>query len=444
MFKRKIYEKLLEWKEEYAGSYACLIEGARRVGKSTVAEEFARREYESYILIDFAAVTDDLHDVFRDIADLDLFFLRLQAQTGITLNERKSVIIFDEVQLYPRARQAIKYLVKDGRYDYIETGSLISIKKNVKNIVIPSEEYRIQMYPMDYEEFLWATGRNPDIVRMISNKHQATGDSTNRSMMRNFRIYMAVGGMPQAVDAYVSGKNFEQIDRVKREIINLYIDDLKKIDPSGRLGDIYRSTPSQLALKRSRFSVVSATGKKKTPKDEERLFDLIDSKIVLPCYHVTEPGPVLSQTREFEKMKLYLSDTGLFTTLLFENGEGIEADIYNKMLSDKLNANLGYLYENAVAQTLAANGKELFYHSWRKENSTHSYEIDFLLSKNNKLIPVEVKSSAARNHASIDCFEKKYSQHFLKGILFSQKDFSHIGKLELRPVYSAEFIIENL
>ena len=250
MFKRKAYDRLLSWKKEYNGTYACLLEGARRVGKSTIAEYFAQNEYESYIKIDFANITDELLDVFKDISRPDLFFLRLQAETGVTLIERKSVIIFDEIQLYPKARQAIKYLVKDGKYDYIETGSLISIKKNVKDILIPSEEYRIPVYPMDYEEFLWATGGNPDLIRTISNKNIAIGESTNRKLIRDFRIYMAVGGMPQAVEAYVNNKNFDFIDSIKQGIINLYLEDLKKIDGSGRLSDIYKSVPSQLALKK--------------------------------------------------------------------------------------------------------------------------------------------------------------------------------------------------
>ena len=235
MFKRKAYEKLKEWKSMYKGSRACLLEGARRVGKTTIAEEFAKREYKSYIMIDFANVTKEVIKVFDDIAKLDLFFLRLQAETGISLYERESVIIFDEVQLYPRARQAIKYLVKDGRYDYIETGSLISIKKNVKDIVIPSEEIRINIFPMDYEEFLWATGGNPDILKQMSDMNTPIGNSTNVTLMRQFRLYMAVGGMPQAIESYVKTNSFEQVDAVKRGIIELYMDDLMKIDNSGRL-----------------------------------------------------------------------------------------------------------------------------------------------------------------------------------------------------------------
>ena len=443
MFKRKAYASLLKWKEEYAGSYACLLEGARRVGKTTIAEEFARNEYESYIKIDFANITEELLDVFKDISKPDLFFLRLQAETGVALIERKSVIIFDEIQLYPKARQAIKYLVKDGRFDYIETGSLISIKKNVKGIVIPSEEQKINVYPMDYEEFLWATGGNTDVIRQISEKGLSVGETTNRSLMRDFRLYLAVGGMPQAVEAYINKKNFDYVDGVKREIINLYMEDLKKIDASGRLSDIYRSVPSQLALKKKRFVITAATGKQKTRKDQERIFDLIDSKIVLPCYHVTKPDVTLSQTRDVDNFKLYMSDVGLFTTMLFNDSEGMRSDIYKKLLSDKLDADLGYLYENAVAQMIESNNRELYYHTWKKENSTHHYEVDFLITHKNKVVPIEVKSSSVRNHESIDQFAIKYSQYIGERFLISQKDVSSDGELKLRPIYMMPFLLDK-
>ncbi len=435
MFRRKAYDSLLEWKEEYRGSYACLLEGARRVGKTTIAEEFAKKEYQSYIKIDFANVTEELLDVFKDIAKPDLFFLRLQAETGVRLYERNSVIIFDEIQLYPMARQAIKYLVKDGRYDYIETGSLISIKKNVKGIMIPSEEHKINVYPMDYEEFLWAVGGNPEIIGQICDSGIAVGDATNRSLMRNFRLYMAVGGMPQAVEAYIEKKNFDYVDKVKRKIIDLYVEDLKKIDASGRLLDMYKSVPSQLALKKKRFVITAATGKQKTRKDEERLFDLIDSKIVLPCYDVAEPSAALSQTRKIDSFKLYMSDVGLFTTMLFNDADGLRSDIYKKLLSDKLDIDLGYLFENAVAQMLAAKNRELYYHTWKKENSTHSYEIDFLVTRKNKVIPIEVKSSSVKKHESMDEFVRKYSKCVGERYLVSQKDVSSDGMLKLRPIY---------
>ena len=444
MFKRKVYDRLLEWKNEWNGKYACLLEGARRVGKTTIAEEFARNEYESYILIDFSNVSKELINIFDDISKLDLFFLRLQMETGVTLKERKSVIIFDEIQLFPKARQAIKHLVRDGRYDYIETGSLLSIKKNVKDILIPSEEHKIHVYPMDYEEFLWATGGNAGILRMAYDSNVPLGDSVNRSAMRDFRIYMAVGGMPQAVEAYIESNNFEKVDRVKRGIIDLYYDDLKKIDATGRLSDIYRSIPGQLAQDKKRFVITAATGKQKTRKDDERMYELIESKMVLPCYNVTNPGVSLSQTRDLKNFKLYLSDIGLFTTMLFNDTENGKENIYKKLLSDKLDAYLGYLYENVVAQIIKSYDKELYYHVWKKKTGTHYYEIDFLLISKNKIIPVEVKSSNARNHKSIDEFAVKYSKYVGDRYLVSQKDVGSIGMLKLKPVYMVPYIIESL
>lgn len=416
----------------------------RRVGKTTIAEEFAKNEYESYIKIDFSDITEEVRAVFQNISRLDLFFLALQTYTGIELIERKSVIIFDEIQLYPKARQAIKHLVADGRYDYIETGSLISIKKNVKDILIPSEEHRIAVYPMDYEEFLWATGKSANPLRMAYQSNLSLGNALNRSAMRDFRIYMAVGGMPQAVDAYIKKNNFDAVDRIKREIIDLYMEDLKKIDPSGRMSNIFKDIPSQLAAKKKRFMISSATGKRKNLADEERLFDLIDSKIVIPCYHITKPSPSLSQTKEYDKFKLYVADIGLFTTMLFNDTEQPREDIYKKLLSDKLDADLGYLYENVVAQIIKANGRDLYFHTWRKENSTHSYEIDFLVTSKNKVVPIEVKSSSTRNHESIEKFSVKYSQYVGNRYLVSQKDVDSEGMLKLKPIYMMEFIMEDL
>lgn len=439
MFKRKAYSRLLEWKKEWAGSYAALLQGARRVGKSTIAEEFAKNEYRSYILIDFSKVRKDVLALFEDICDLDLFFTKLQSFMGKTLYRRESVIVFDEVQLAPLARQSIKHLVKDGRYDYIETGSLISIKKNVKNIVIPSEEIKIDVHPMDYEEFLWATkedgaGTFANLKAVAASKKKL-GDAVNRKLMADFRLYMAVGGMPQAVEAFVQKKNFQQIDFIKKKILELYMDDFRKIDASGRVSMIFNAVPSQLAMKRKHFMLSQAVGKKRTTKDEELLSDLIDSKTVMICHNVNDPSVSLAQTKSLDTYKLYLADTGLFTTMLFNDGTETNKDIYNKLLADKLPANLGYLYENAVAQAIKAMGKDLYYHTWQKDNSTHSYEVDFLIQDRAKLIAVEVKSSAAKNHESIDVFSQKYSRHISRRILFSQQDVDNDKDLELKPVY---------
>ena len=445
MFKRKVYEKLKEWKNQYSNDYAAMLEGARRVGKSTIAEEFARNEFRTYIKIDFANIPQKILEVFDDIADLDTFFLRIQAATGITLYKGESVLIFDEIQRAPLVRQAIKYLVADKRYYYIETGSLISIKKNVKDIVIPSEEHKIQVYPMDYEEFLWATGKgNYDILRQLYQSGKLVGNALNRKLMRDFRIYMAVGGMPQAVEAYVNGKNFDQIDRIKREIIALYMDDFKKIDSSGRISMLYEAVPSQLSAGKKRFVISNALKKHVTDKDKEMFAELLDSKTVIISYNTTDPSVALNLTKDTDSYKLYLSDTGLFTTLLFNDESKIYSDIYAKLLSDKLDVNLGYLYENICAQLIAATDRKLYYHTWLKDNSTHSYEVDFLLSSGTKVVPFEIKSSNTRYHSSITEFCRKYSSKTKKQYLLSQKDVSNEEMLMLKPLYMLPFILEEL
>ena len=432
-FKRKAYDGLLEWKQNYADKYAVLLEGARRVGKSTIAEHFAETEYRSYILIDFSMVSDGVLSCFDDIHDLDMFFLRLQAVTGKNLYVHESVIIFDEVQLYPKARQAIKHLVKDGRYHYIETGSLISIRKNVKNILIPSEEMRIQIYPMDYEEFCGATGKNYAMLESLYRTHKSVGQQVNRKLMRDIRIYMAVGGMPQAVEAYVGGNSFSEIDQVKRQIIYLY-------DPSGRLSAMYHSIPAQLSKGTKRYRISAALNKRKTSKDERLMYDLIDSKTVLPSYNTTDPGISLPLTKSLDSYKLYIADTGLLITLMFMDRTAAENEIYAKLLSDKLPANLGYLYENLMAQMLAASGRELYYHTWEKGGSTHCYEIDFLISHGTKLSAIEVKSSGTGKHESISVFMKRYSKHVKDGYIVPQKDVEKKDGLSYLPVYFVPFL----
>ena len=440
-FKRKAYDKLIDWKENYANEYAALLEGARRVGKSTIAETFAKNEYKSYIMLDFSKVADNIKNIFDDIGNLDLFFLRLQAEAGVTLYEHESLIIFDEVQLFPKARQAIKHLVKDHRYHYMETGSLISIKKNVKDILIPSEEKKIHVYPMDYEEFCLATNTNYEILRQLAASGKGLGESTNRKLMRDLRIYMAVGGMPQAVEAYLRGDNFAKIDFIKRQIIGLYEDDFKKIDSSGRMSALYHSIPAQLSKGSKKYRITTAIGKRNNTKAEALLYDLIDSRTVIPCYNSTDPGSSLTDTKDFDSYKLYLSDTGLFVTLMFIDRPEAENDVYAKLLSDKLPANLGYLYENLVAQMLAATDRELFYHTWEKKDSTHYYEVDFLVSEGSKINVFEVKSSGIGKHESIFAFAVKYSKHVQKTYLLSQKDVNKEGALFMRPFYLFPFLI---
>lgn len=444
VFKRKLYGKLLEWKARYAGQYAILVEGARRVGKSTLVEEFAKKEYRSYILIDFSEAPKDVKDCFDDIADLDRFFLRLQTITGVQLINRESVIIFDEVQLYPRARQAIKYLVADGRYDYIETGSLISIKKNVKDILIPSEEMKLKLYPLDYEEFLWATGNETyRLLKDFYDKKTAIGNSVNRKLMRDFRMYMAVGGMPQAVQAYLEKKSLREIDEVKRNIIRLYEDDFRKIDASGLSARIYKDVPSQLSQNKKRYVISSATGKKTQKRDLERLYDVIDSQTVLVSYNITKPDISLSSTKDLESYKLYTADTGLFVTLMFIDRPVAENILYEKLLSDKLPANLGYLYENVAAQMIVASGRELCYHTWLKDGSTHYYEMDFLIGQKQKVVPIEIKSSATTSHKSMDVFCEKYSKITSRPYIFSQKDISNDGQTLFMPIYMLPFLLEE-
>ncbi len=444
VFKRKLYDKLLEWKNNYAGQYAVLVEGARRVGKSTLVEEFARKEYQSYVRVDFSEASNEIRDCFDEIADLDRFFLRLQTYTGVQLVERQSAIIFDEVQLFPRARQAIKHLVADGRYDYIETGSLISIKKNVKDILIPSEEMKLKLYPLDYEEFLWATGNETyRLLKDFFDKKTEVGNALNRKLMRDFRIYMAVGGMPQAVLAYLDRKSFREIDEVKRGILRLYEDDFRKIDPSGLSSRIFRDIPSQLSHNRRRYVISGATGKKTQKRDLERLYDILDSQTVLASYNISKPDISLTSTKDPDSYKLYIADTGLFVTLMFIDRPVAENILYEKLLADKLPANLGYLYENAAAQIIAASGRELCYHTWHKKDSTHYYEIDFLIGKDQKIIPVEIKSSATSSHKSIDAFCEKYAKISARPYIFSQKDVASDGQTLLMPMYMLPFLMEE-
>ena len=439
MFRRKIYDRLVEWKRESQGKTALLIEGARRIGKSTVAEEFAKNEYKNYILIDFSMASKDVKELFEDVSDLDYLFLRLQLQYGVDLKERESLIIFDEIQLCPLARQAIKSLVKDGRYDYIETGSLISIRRNVKDILIPSEERKINMYPMDYEEFLWALGDSATmtVLRRAFDAGVPLGEQVNRKMLRDFRLYMLVGGMPQVVNEYIETNNFKKVDAIKRDILNLYEDDFKKIDPTGKVSLLFDAIPAQLNKNASRYQVSSVLQGTRADSVLEFIAELKDSRTVLVSYHSNDPNAGMSNHKDLSKFKLYLCDTGLFATLMFKDRDFTENDIYQKLLSDKLGANLGYLYENMVAQMLVANGNELFYHSFMNKSSRHNYEVDFLLARKNKICPIEVKSSGYKAHASLDAFGRKFSDRILQRYLIYTKDVRKEEDIVCLPVYMA-------
>lgn len=435
VFRRKIYDDILDWKRKNDGRTALLVEGARRIGKSTIVEEFARNEYKSYILIDFNTASAEVKSLFDDLMNLEFIFLRLQQAYSTQLFERNSVIVFDEVQQCPKARQAIKYLVKDGRYDYIETGSLISIRKNIENITIPSEEDRIQMNPMDYEEFRWALGDTVTVplLKTFWEKKIPLG-AAHRDAMRNLRLYLLVGGMPQAVNAYLDTNNLRTVDEVKRKIILLYREDFAKIDKTGKVSNLFMSVPAALSRNASRYVPSSVIGNVADDKMSELLMNLEDSKTVNIAHHADDPNIGLPVSANYDKFKIFLADTGLFVTLAFWDKDFTENIIYDKLLSDKLSVNLGYVYENLIAQMLVASGNRLFYHTWKKDEK-HYYEIDFLLSRGAKLCPVEVKSSGYKAHASLDTFCDKYSARVGSRYLIYTKDLTKDNGTTLLPAY---------
>ncbi|MGM9853977.1 MAG: ATP-binding protein [Muribaculaceae bacterium] len=443
IFKRKIYSRMLEWKQKSDGSTALLIKGARRVGKSTIAEEFAKNEYESYIAIDFADAPAAVWEAVENIADRDNFFMQIQFIYGVQLKERKSVIIFDEIQLCPKARQAIKYLVKDHRYDYIETGSLLSIRKNTTGIVIPSEETRVTMYPMDYEEFEWALGNGANIpmMKQMFEVRKPFGDAVTRELLRKFRLYMLVGGMPQAVETYLDTNNLGAVDARKREIIELYLDDFEKIDPTGKAARLFKAIPSQLARNASRFKSRSIFGYGMSEeKSAELLRDLEDSLTVNIAHHANDPNVGLALHADYDEYKMYVGDTGLFITLAFWDHSTADNIIYQKLLTDKLSADLGYVYENIVAQVLTANGHQLFYYTWPTESGKHNYDIDFIITQGSKICPIEVRSSGYKTHASLDAFKIKYSDRILWSYLVYTKDLRKEGDIILLPAFLSIFL----
>ena len=359
----------------------------------------------------------------------------------MVLVERQSVIIFDEVQRCPNARQAIKYLVQDGRYDYIETGSLISIKQNTKDITIPSEEERIDMYPMDFEEFRWALGDTASVplIRTFYEKRKPLG-AAHRAKQRDLRLYMLVGGMPQAVNEYIDTNNLAKVDAVKRRIIKLYSDDFLKIDATGKLSRLFMAIPSQLSKKSTRYYTNAVVGELEDDAEAEMIVSLEDSKAVLVSYHSDDPNVGMSLTQDMSRYKLFVADTGLFVTMVFWDKDFAENLIYQKLLADKLEANLGYVYENLVAQMLTAAGNKLFYYTFEKDEK-HSYEVDFLLSRGSKICPIEVKSSGYRTHASLDAFRAKYQARIKNSYLIYPKDFQ-VGDAELvyLPFYMVSVI----
>ena len=442
-FRRKIYGRLLEWKETSKGKSAVLIEGARRVGKSTIAEEFARKEYDDYILLDFALESKDMRQNFEDnIGDLDTFFRNLFIIKGKDLPRRRAVIIFDEVQLFPLARQAIKYLVADGRYDYIETGSWISIKKNVQNILIPSEEEKLKMYPMDFEEFLWAKGNTAVMpaIKTAFESRKPLGNAAHRKIMQIFREYIAVGGMPQAVSAYVNGESYASIDRVKQGILSLYEDDLRKYDDEERekASLVFKTIPKQLSDHEMHFTFSEINTNARYVNYVESVEFVAESMMGNRCANVTMPDVLLELYSDKSNFKLYMGDTGLLVSQLIREGEETE-DIYRALIYDKLSSNLGMIFENIVAQMLKAGGRELFFHEYKYvpegTETEKKYEIDFLIVKNKKICPIEVKSSGYTSHKSFDYFIDKYPIKVQERYIIYTKDLKFTDGITYIPAY---------
>ena len=446
--KRKIEEKLLKWKKESNGKTALLIDGARRVGKSYIVEEFAKQHYKSYILIDFNQVGPEITDLFdMNLRDFDSFFMYLSAAFNVKLYKRESLIIFDEVQLYPRARAAIKYLVADGRYDYIETGSLMSIKKNVKNIVIPSEERHVKMYPMDFEEFLWAKGEDLilPIIRNCFEEKKPLGQALHRKIMTLFREYVIIGGMPQVVKEYIESGDFETADLVKRDILTLYREDIQKY-ASGyekKVESIFDEIPAQLSKHEKKFTL-SSLGKGSRFRDYENSFLwLQDSMITNVCFNSTEPNIGLKLNRDNSSYKVYMGDTGLLISHAFDENGIVSEEIYKKLLFGKLEVNEGMIFENIVSQMLVANGHNLYFYSNSSRTDKDSrMEIDFLVAKSkitnrHNISPIEVKSGKNYTLSSLNKFRKKYSEQTNEAFVLHTADLYIKDEITFLPVYMA-------
>ena len=446
VFKRKIYDKFIDWKNQSNGSSALLVEGARRVGKSTVVEEFAKREYASYIIIDFNRPKEGVVDaIVHHPDDLDGLFNLLMVSYGKVLKPRKSLIVFDEVQKCPEARQLIKYLVADGRYDYIETGSLISIKKNVKDITIPSEEESIGMFPMDFEEFCWALGDvvSVDFARKAFNAMQPMGMSAHKAVMKRFREYLIVGGMPQAVDVYRKTGDFRKVDRTKRTILKLYGDDISKYAGADapKVRGIYSQLPGQLSKKEKKYFLSAVSDDARMREYAESFRWLDESRIVNIARNATAPDIALAMSEDFETQKLYSSDTGLLITQTFANRPYTENELYRALMLDKLSVNEGMVAENAVAQAFRANGIELYFYSRPdRGDSTGRMEIDFLVRRGGAICPVEVKSGAYQHHASLDKFRRKFGNRLGDAYILYTKDVMIKNDIRHLPLYMAMFL----
>lgn len=446
MLKRKIYDALLEWKQKNDGKTALLIDGARRVGKSYIAELFARQEYKSHIIIDFGNAPRDILDLFiNDSADLDLFFAKLSAFYSTVLYRRESLIVFDEVQQFPRARQLIKYLVADGRYDYLETGSLIRLKKNTENIIIPSEEEHIELFPLDFEEFLWAMNDEATLplIRRCFEDRKPLGQALHRKIMNDFRQYVLVGGMPQSVLAYLNGKDFQASDEAKRRILQLYRDDVSKFAAGyeEKVYAVFDRIPGQLSKKEKKYRLSSISKNARFRAYEDSFIWLNEAMVVNACFNATDPGVGLALSADHATQKCYMADTGLLVTLTFMDRAFTDNELYRATLFDKLDINEGMIMENIVAQMLRRNGHRLYFYSRSDlEHRENHMEIDFLITEGKKISPIEVKSANYRSHASLDKFRKKFSQKIGTPYILYTKDVMEKDGIWHLPLYMAMFL----
>lgn len=446
MLKRKIYDELLAWKQRSHGETALLIDGARRVGKSYIVGLFARQEYKSHILIDFGNAPQDILDLFiHESTDLDLFFAKLSAFYATVLYKRESLIVFDEVQQFPRARQLVKYLVADGRYDYLETGSLIRLKKNTENIILPSEEEHMEMFPMDFEEFLWAMGDEATVplLRKCFEAKKPLGQTLHRKIMNDFRQYMLVGGMPQSVLAYIDGKNFRASDEAKRRILRLYRDDVSKFAAGyeEKVYAVFDGIPGQLSKKEKKYTLASINRNARFRAYEDSFIWLNEAMVVNACFNSTDPNVGLALSADHATQKCYMADTGLLVTHTFMDQAFTDNEFYKAVLFDKLDINEGMLMENIVAQMLRRNGHKLYFYSRSdSKNRKNHMEIDFLITEKKKIAPIEVKSGNYRSHSSLDKFRQKFSHKIGTSYILYPKDVMEKDGIWHLPLYMAMFL----